>query len=94
MYTEPKKVHQKLISFPDPIYKQIMLQVKRTGLSFSEFIRYMALQQTSKFYLSDEVEILDDKTSQEIAKGVKDMEKGDFVVLKTKKDIENYFRNL
>ena len=94
MNTTSTKIHQKLISFPDPIYTRLLKRAKKIGFSFSEYMRMMSVEHLQKPEPFDEIEILDKETSERVAKSVDDFKKGNFVALKTTKDIRDYFEKL
>lgn len=94
MDTSATKIHQKLISFPDPIYTRLLKRAKKIGFSFSEYMRMLSvthLQQPEPF---EEIEMLDEETSKRVVDSIKDFKNGHFVTLKTNKEIRDYFNKL
>lgn len=94
MDTQATKIHQKLISFPDPIYSRLIKRSKKIGFSFSEYMRMMAVEHLKTPEPFEEIEILDQETSDRVDQSVKEIKSGKSVLLKKNKDIENYFNNI
>lgn len=94
MYTQPGKVQQKLISFPYPIYSQLDRRAKKVGVSFSEYLRYMALLHLNNSPEPFEyIEQLDKETEEEIKLGINDLKTGKFTKV-SGKEIDKYLESL
>ncbi|MFA6518776.1 MAG: hypothetical protein WCV93_03985 [Candidatus Shapirobacteria bacterium] len=94
MYPQPTKVHQKLISFPDPIYTRLLERSKKSGFSFSEYIRMMSFLHLREPEPFEEVEVLDAKTSKEVEASLKEFREGRYHTFKTMSEFKKYFDKL
>jgi len=94
MNTTPTKIHQKLISFPDPIYTRLLKRAKKIGFSFSEYMRMMSVEHLQRPEPFEEIEILDDVTSKRVAVSLEDIKKGKFAILRNRQEIEEHFNQL
>ena len=94
MDVQATKIHQKLISFPDPIYSRLIKRSKKVGFSFSEYVRLMSVQHLQTPEPFEEIEKLDAETSKSVAEGEMDIKNGNYVTLHNRKEIEDYFNNL
>lgn len=43
MFSKDTKIHKVLVSFPDPLYEVILYRAHKIGMSFSEYIRFIAV---------------------------------------------------
>jgi predicted CopG family antitoxin len=85
---------QKLITFPDPIYKRLLKRAKKIGFSFSEYMRMMSVEHLQQPEPFEEIEILDEETSKRVAESMEDFKNGRFVTLSSRKEIDDHFNNL
>ncbi|MBI2356730.1 hypothetical protein HYV12_01625 [Candidatus Dojkabacteria bacterium] len=80
----------KQMVFPGRLAKLIEGKAKRFGVSFAEYLRHLAIKDIE----TDEYEILDEETEKEVGKALEDYRKGNYITLKTKKDIDDFYLNL
>lgn len=91
--TERKRTVQSMITFPQNLYRLVEMRAKRYGMLVPEYIRFLALDDIRDE--ADKVEILDEKTSREVGKALKDIKEGRVSrVLKNEDDIDSYFDEL
>lgn len=94
MYTQSTKVHQKLISLPDPLYLRLVKRAKKVGVSLTEYFRLMTYLHLNSPEPFEFIEELNEESSKGVAEGIKDIEAGRYVTLKSNKDIDEFFEKL
>lgn len=94
MNIQPTKIHQKLISFPDPIYSRLLKRAKRIGFSFSEYMRMMSVEHLKSPEPFEEIETLDTETSKSVEEGLEDMRQGRFTHVKSSEELKKFLSNL
>ena len=94
MYTQSTKVHQKLISLPDPLYSRLVKRAKKVGVSLTEYFRLMTYLHLNSPEPFEFIEELDEETSKGVAEGVQDIEAGRYITLKSDKDVDEFFKKL
>ncbi|MBI4009296.1 hypothetical protein HY357_03615 [Candidatus Roizmanbacteria bacterium] len=82
----------KLITFSSELYRLVLDKAKRLGLSFGEYVRVLVVNDVKKEVES--IPMVDEETEKRIGESLKDYREGKYTVLKSDKDIENYFKNL
>ena len=83
---------QKLITFPDPLYKKVKNRADKIGMSFSEYIRMVIFLYTRADF--DNYELLDEETSREVEKSMKDFKEGRYVTLEPGQDLHEFLKKL
>jgi len=83
---------QKLISFPNPLYAIANQKVKRIGISFSEYVRFLMIRDIETEF--QEMPILGKKTIKEITQAMLDYKKERYTRLTTAKEIQKHFAKL
>jgi hypothetical protein len=74
----------KQIMFSEEINRRAMQMAKFLGLSVPEYIRYLIVKD------SEEVEILDEETSKEVAEAYQEYKRGNFTVYDPKEYSPNF----
>lgn len=91
----PKRI-QKLISFSPRLYDFARMKANRFGFTFSEYLKHLIANDV-KFQVEsqvEEMEMVDAETEASIARSVDDFKNGRGVLLKTDKEIDDYFNSL
>jgi hypothetical protein len=94
MYTQSTKVHQKLISLPDPLYFRLVKRAKKVGVSLTEYFRLMTYLHLNSPEPFEFIEELDEETSKNVLKAEEEIKAGKGILLKTDKDIDMFMKNL
>jgi hypothetical protein len=90
--TNTSTIHQKLIGFPEPLYKLASKQVKKFGISFSEYLRMLVIQDVLN--KNNQIEMVDEDTEKRIGESVEDFKHGRYTVIKGHEELEKYFNKL
>jgi len=89
----PKNRTQKLITFSPVLYQRALARAKSLGLNFSEYVRYLTVNDIQKQTISD-LEILTKEVDQDLAESYQDLAQGKYQTLKTKADIKKFIDQL
>lgn len=68
-------------------------KAKKIGVAFPEYVRHLLLNDVQTKF-DDGMPLLSDADDKNIGKSFSDIKKGNYTVLKTKHDIENFINNL
>ena len=91
MITQIDRV-QKLITFSPQLYELIERNAKKLGISFPEYIRVLAVNDVKKAV--EEAMYLDKETEEQVAKSLKDAQKGDYTKVVTEDELDNHLKSL
>jgi hypothetical protein len=85
---------QKQITFPTQLYELVLKRVESLGVSFSEYMRSLAISDIKIKDHEEDIPMVDAGVEKQIGKSLEDIKKGRYHVLNTSEDISNHFNNL
>lgn len=87
-----QRVVKKQMTFPTALADTLEGRAKKYGFTFPEYVRHLLLQSV-ELDDSSEVEYLDPATEALVAESMKQYERGEYITLRTTKEIEDFFLN-
>lgn len=79
----------KLFRFSQSLLKMGEKRAEQLGISFQEYVKYLIVSDIDTNYT-----LMDEETEKRVGESLKDIEKGNFVELRSSKDIVEYFDKL
>lgn len=83
---------QKLITFSPHLFDLAEKKAERLGISFTEYIRLLAVSDIKEQV--EELQMIDEKTEEQIAKSLQDLKRGRYTTVRNKKELEAHLKSL
>lgn len=82
----------KTITLTKDLYEDAEKTANQLGVSFPEYVRYLIIDDKREYLRK--IEILDEETEKELGEAMEDYKKGNYAVLTSEAEIDEYFDNL
>lgn len=86
------KTIAKQISFSEQMLALAEQRIKELGVEFPEYIRYLVLSDTKR--IRERIPYITEKQAKVVKEARNEVKKGNFVSLKSDKEIDEYFEGL
>lgn len=85
---------QKMVTFSPVLYQMGKHKAQQLGLTFTDYIRYLIVDDVKPSVDRTDMPLMDDETERNVRISLEQYKQGDYTTMKTKKDIDDFINSL